>query len=405
MSIGENILINRKKLYRFPWSNTDNPGAWVEVTDECNLQCQGCYRAQIEGHKSLEEIKADILLCQKITNCDGITISGGEPLIYPNIIDVVDFISKQKMKPMIFTNGEPLTWELASELKKAGLGKIHFHIDSGQERPPWTGKTEIELNILRQKFADMIWELGGVQCGFHVTVYRSNLQFTPDVIDWCWKNFHKVQHISLIAFRGLPLTNKIKYLVNGKKIDIKGLPNFFSNLDEINITTEEIYKLLIERFPKLYPCAYINGTTAPQTNKYLVFASIGSKGRVYGGLGAKSLELVQTFYHLFKNKYPFFMKSSKVGKKVFALSMVDKKVSETFRYYLGSIIRNPFKIFNRIYTQSMVIQQPFEIIDGKPNHCDGCVNTMIYNGKMIHSCRLDEYRLFGSLIRSAQQNL
>lgn len=35
------MSFNREKLLRFPWSMTDNPGGWVEVTDECDISCPG----------------------------------------------------------------------------------------------------------------------------------------------------------------------------------------------------------------------------------------------------------------------------------------------------------------------------------------------------------------------------
>jgi hypothetical protein len=35
-------------------------------------------------------------------------------------------------------------------------------------------------------------------------------------------------------------------------------------------------------------------------------------------------------------------------------------------------------------------------MDGFKNLCDGCINMMIYKGKLINSCRLDEFRLFGA---------
>ena len=78
--------IKRSDLYRFPWSKTDNPGGWIEVTDKCDISCEGCYRHQIEGHRPLGEIKEDILRIKDLTNCDFITLAGGEPLIYPNIL-------------------------------------------------------------------------------------------------------------------------------------------------------------------------------------------------------------------------------------------------------------------------------------------------------------------------------
>ena len=54
------MSIFREKLYKFPWSKMDNPGGWVEVTDECDLFCPGCYRHKLEGHRSLEDVKNDM---------------------------------------------------------------------------------------------------------------------------------------------------------------------------------------------------------------------------------------------------------------------------------------------------------------------------------------------------------
>ena len=389
------MSIVREELYRFPWSKTDNAGGWVEVTDECDLFCPGCYRHKLEGHRPLEEIEEDIIACQRITNCDGMAIAGGEPLLYPHIIDVVEFISRHKMKPVILTNGEKLTRELASELKKAGLAKIHFHVDSGQERPGWAGKTEVELNELRQRFADHLWELGGIQCGYNVTIFRSTLKYLPDIVEWCRANIHKVQHISLIAFRSIPLTDSIMYTVKGKKIDLGNLQNSSASMEDITITTEEMFEVLDNHFGEFSPSAYLSGTSAPATYKYLIILNAGSRHKVYGMLGAKTVELVQAFYHFFKGRYCAFLRNPKAGKKVFLLSPFDKQIKRAFFNFVKASLRNPVRLFDKIYSQSIHLQQPNEIVEGKPNLCDGCANMMVYKGKLINSCRLDEYRMFG----------
>jgi len=53
---------DRDNMYKMPWSGTDNQAGWIEVTDKCDLFCKGCYRHKIDGHKSLDEIKNDIVL-------------------------------------------------------------------------------------------------------------------------------------------------------------------------------------------------------------------------------------------------------------------------------------------------------------------------------------------------------
>ena len=393
------MSIKRENLYRLPWSKVDNPGGWVEVTDECDLYCPGCYRYRLEGHRPLDEVKNDIMACKKITNCHGMSIAGGEPLIYPPIVEVVNFISEHNMKPVILTNGEKLTWELAYELKKAGLAKIFFHVDSGQERPGWTGKTEAELNKLRQYFADLIWELGGVHCAYNVTVFGSTLKYIPEIVNWCRNNVHKVQHLHFIAARGIPKSEGIQYMVNGKKIDLSPLSNNLAEPHEISISSEEMFEIIANHFPDSPPCAYLNGTTAPETYKFLVIVYLGNKRKIFGGIGAKTAELTEIFTHLLKGRYRVASKNPHVGKKVFLLSIFDKEVRKSFINFLKTSMRNPVNIFDKIYSQTLSLHQPREIYRGETNLCDGCINMMIYKGKLINSCGLDEYRLFGGPIQ------
>jgi molybdenum cofactor biosynthesis enzyme MoaA len=81
--------LQRNDLYGFPWSQVDNPGTWIEVTDICDLFCPGCFRHRLEGHRPLEVIKDEVLMCQRSTNCERVAIAGGEPLIYPHLLDNV----------------------------------------------------------------------------------------------------------------------------------------------------------------------------------------------------------------------------------------------------------------------------------------------------------------------------
>lgn len=393
------MSIKREILYKFPWTKTDNPGAWIEVTDQCDMTCPGCFRHNLEGHRPLEEVKRDILFCQKMVNCERIAIAGGEPLIYPHLLEVVDFISKQGLKPMILTNGMKLDWNFAKELKKAGLIQIYFHVDSGQERHGWKGKNEIEMNELRQHYADLVFELGGVQCGFNTTVFRSNLRYIPHIVDWCRANIHKVQFLSLIAFRGTLESEDIKYMANGREIDFTNLQTLVKDPEEITISTDEMYEILEDRFPDLRACAYLGGTAVPTTYKFLILMPLGSKKEIYGAVGARTVELSQSFYHLIKGRYLASSKSPRIGKKIFLLSFFDRNIRRAFGNFLKACSRNPARFFDRIYVQCINLQQPNEFVRGEKNLCDGCMNLMPYEGKMIHSCSLDEYRIYGAPIQ------
>lgn len=389
------MSIHRDKLYRFPWSRTDNPGGWIEVTDECDLSCPACYRFSLMGHVPVEEIKSDILKLKHRLNCDCIAIAGGEPFLYPDLVEVVEFLTKNGLKSRILTNGHRLTWDLARALKKAGLTAISFHVDSKQSRPGWDGKTEVEMNDLRQHYADIIWELGGMHCGFLTTVYRSTIHDIPDVVAWSRKNLHKVRSLALIALRGVPLSSDIEYFARSAKVDPSNLRTSFANPEEIDISAEELYRIIEDRFPASHPSAYLNGTAFPETFKVLIIPYLGSKHAVYGTVGARTIEFSQIIYHLFKSRYNLGLRKMDTGRKIFLLSLLDPEIRRSFTKYLKAGIRNPLRLFSRIYIQTIQIQQPKEILNGESNLCDGCLNQMVYKDQIINSCRLDEYRMYG----------
>jgi len=392
----ESSEIERNKLFRFPWSKNDNPGGWIEVTDICNLKCPGCFRHTITGHRPIDELKKEIIQLQKITNCSRISIAGGEPLLYPDIVKVVDFIAKNKLKAIILTNGELLTENLVKELHQAGLYQFYFHIDSNQDRPGWKGKTESEMNELRQQYIDLVNSCSKIKCGFLTTVTRSTLHSIPDIINWFYGNSQRVIHMAFIAFRGIPIADNYEYLVNGKLVNPEILPNKCYDLSEIDISINEMYQIIKNHFKELSPCAYLEGTTKKESYKFLIINSINSRRKIYGSIGFMTVFLQQFLTRKFQSRYRDTIPNT--GKEIFLLSVIDKKIRYALANYIKTILKKPKAIFEKISVQSLVLQQPYEIIDGKPNLCDGCINMMIHNGELINSCRLDEYRMLGGTL-------
>jgi len=398
------VPIDRSSLYRLPWSGTDNPGGWIEVTDACDFSCPGCYRHRLTGHRKFEELEAEIVTLKRRLNCDRIAIAGGEPLLYPRIPDVVRAIADRGLKPVLLTNGERLTPELGRELQQAGLSKFHLHVDSGMQRPGWEGKTETEMNELRQHFADLVWELDGVQCGYNITVFPSTLEHLPNIVEWARGNIHKVQHLSLIAFRSIPLDDGYEYQVNGRPVEMNKLQHATADLDALTLTTDAMLEVLQRYDAGFRPAAYLPGTSAPDSFKFLVAVQVGTAHELLGYLGPRTIECVQVAHHLWFGRYCAFLRNAKVGHKVTAMALLDPEVRRVGGRLFRSLLRHPRHALSHIYTQSISLQQPNEMMNGEANLCDGCLNMMLYQDELIPSCRLDEYRLFGgplTPIRSA----
>ena len=88
--------LDHRKLYRLPWSVTDNVVSWLEPTKECNIHCDGCYSANTKGsHKTLEQIRADLEVFERFRQTDAVSIAGGDPLVHPQIADVVRMVAER----------------------------------------------------------------------------------------------------------------------------------------------------------------------------------------------------------------------------------------------------------------------------------------------------------------------
>lgn len=390
--------LDRKNIYNFPWTKKDNPGAWIEVTDICNLNCPGCFRKNgYEGHRPLDTIKKEIIQCKKMTNCKRISISGGEPLLYPQIKEVVKFIKEQNLDSIILTNGDYLTLETIKELKEAGLYQFFIHVDNGQNRHGWQNKSEVELNELRQRYADMVHEIKGVKCGFNMTIRHSNFKELPEIIKWFRKNIDRLNHISFITLRGIPteIANSMQF--EGQKINLKNLPETVVSSEEFNIQSNDVFNNLESNLEDIVPAGYLKGTVIKESYKLIASVNIGSKNKIYGALGPKTMRIFQEYHKKLTNKYEASVKN--FGKLVFIMALFDKIVRKALNNYMKEVASKPISLFEKIYLQSIIIQQPFELINGELNLCDGCMNLMPFKDEMINSCRYDEYRLFGGPIK------
>ncbi|MDD2766254.1 MAG: radical SAM protein [Candidatus Moranbacteria bacterium] len=91
----------------------------IEPSFRCNLRCEYCYNKNYQSlpdeisYSELEDIiyQAKELGAESIVN-----IGGGEPTIYPRFKDLTIFINSLGMVPVIFTNAQTMTKDLAKFL-------------------------------------------------------------------------------------------------------------------------------------------------------------------------------------------------------------------------------------------------------------------------------------------------
>jgi len=373
--------IKREEIYRLPWSKNDNPDGWIEITTYCNMACPGCYRGcdrkdNIQEHKPFEEIKKEIILLKKIRNCQTISISGGEPLMHPDILKIVNFIRRGGMNPFILTNGTLITKEKLIELKRAGLVGLLLRMDSLREKEE---VPEEELNNLRKKYSEMVYSVKEIYFGLVYVVNNKNILQVPSFLEWCQKNNEKVDLITFITFR------QTLFKKNDKVIR-KGL---VSLLDIFDVISEKV---------SLKPSAFLGSQAEDFRIKWLYSFSVSLDGKILGYTDNKFIELIQTLNHFFQGTYFFILKKKEHYfplHRVLFFSILNKSMRSILKNYLKEIFKHPSKLLKKAHLQVISIVQPPGFVDGKRDFCDSCQGLTLYKGKFYPECGLEEFKNLG----------
>ncbi len=92
---------------------------YLEVTHRCNLRCISCYTGA--GHEKSDTLtlkqRKSVVRQAKAMGVRTVSLSGsGEPLLYPDLFELIDYIRSLDMTVVIFTNGTLLDAQTAEFL-------------------------------------------------------------------------------------------------------------------------------------------------------------------------------------------------------------------------------------------------------------------------------------------------
>jgi radical SAM protein with 4Fe4S-binding SPASM domain len=103
------------------------------VTRECNLKCSHCYinaaDKKLENELTTEEGKRLIdQICE--TSHPLLVLSGGEPLLRPDVYELIQYGSNKGLKMGLGSNGSLIDDIVAKKLKEVGITTVSISIDS-----------------------------------------------------------------------------------------------------------------------------------------------------------------------------------------------------------------------------------------------------------------------------------
>lgn len=392
-----------QQYYRLPWTLNDNVLGWLEPTKKCNIYCEGCYSTnEHDSHKTLLQVRADLDVFTAKRKMDSMSIAGGDPLTHPQIVDIVRMIKDDyKLKPVVNTNGHAMTPELLHALRLAGLHGVTFHVDSGQGRPNWKNKTELELCELRLQLAQMVANEGGLSCAFNMTVYRDTAKHVPALVRWAQEHIDVVHSMVFILFR-TARSREFSYHAGPREVQMDEVIYYDQEQNPVPMTTPELIALIREQEPDFDAAAYLGGTKDPSSFKWTLVGRVGTPERIHGYVGKRFMELIQTGHHFFAGRYLAYSNPALLsqGKAMLAgFSVVDAGVRSAAKDWVKTVVRHPGQIIAPLYFQSIAFIQPIDhMADGDANMCDGCPDMTVHEGQLVWSCRLDELKRHGAFL-------
>jgi hypothetical protein len=108
---------------------------------------------------------------------------------------------------------------------------------------------------------------------------------------------------------------------------------------------------------------------------------------------------VQTLHHLRRGRY-YSGGRGNIGKRILLMAPVDGRI----RGALVRMLKSPSRFFGKVYSLTVSVIEPNTLLpDGEYEMCDSCPDMTYHEGRLVQSCRLDEYRMYGALAKPVIQ--
>ncbi len=172
----------------------------ITLTNRCNVNCLYCHHDGMITSK--DEMTADELysICKIAKNMGvkKIRISGGEPLIRKDIVEIIDKIASLEFEDISITTNGTFLEKYAEDLKNAGLDRLNVSLD--------TLNPETYMFITKKDYLESVKAgiLKAVEVGFYpvkinmVIMKDINQNEIRDMFEFCKENNIVLQLIELI---------------------------------------------------------------------------------------------------------------------------------------------------------------------------------------------------------------
>ncbi len=129
----------------------------IELTNFCNFACEFCHDSKMKRPRGMMNVEMAKAILDEAAHTRAVKTVFfhvmGEPVLYPNLVDVVRHAADKKIETCLTTNGVLLDEKLLNELIDAGIGTIIISLQTPDKK---TFSLRGAKGITFDSYADMI---------------------------------------------------------------------------------------------------------------------------------------------------------------------------------------------------------------------------------------------------------
>lgn len=183
-------------------------GVWFlwEITPRCNLNCRFCYNLwrgsydysvnRVLGFKEIVALweKTERELSIKEIKTEGITLTGGEPLLCSFLPSLISYFRQKKIPVHLISNGVLLSEGMAEKLAEADLTSLEISLPSVHRKTYRELTGSDVLTLVKKNIISFKSICASIPLTLSTTVMNENIHETEDFLSLVW---------SLMAKRGV----------------------------------------------------------------------------------------------------------------------------------------------------------------------------------------------------------
>ncbi|MBP5321290.1 MAG: radical SAM protein [Kiritimatiellae bacterium] len=359
------------KPLRLPWKGRDVPYAMLDIIRGCNCICKTCYNREVREAKGLDQIERELDFIFAERRVEFVGILGGEPLLHPDLVEIVRRVKARGVGAVILTNGILWTAERARELAEAGLVMVYFHIQKGQQRSDLADpESQEEVERLAAAKCALAQE-AGLLCAVSTTVRADKPGELAPVIAAFRRN-RSASHAFLTLERGMQT--------------IDGGVEPFAQTNSLDRCVAELAKL------GWRPFAGIGGRFEPKRLRWLIFHAyqrLDAQGRETGLATLPPSLFERTLFalmRLFGRRIPIRTTPPR-GAVILRilLNALSGGPVRNLGFALGALLRGERLAVKNIFVEAF----PELLADGRIECCEPCLDAVVKNGRLVPACLSD----------------